>query len=420
MTGMSTAATTVSQVSSKVYVGRQPILDRSGGIYAYELLYRDEHRGAASFTNADEATQRVVSAALLEWGFERLIGDRVGFINAAYGLLRAEALSILPPERTVIEVLEDILLDDTIISTVREAHATGMRFALDDVVDLDRTGIDQIAPYISVVKLDVLGIAPDQLGRMSRLSRKAFPNAQLLAEKVEDLAMYQECLDLGFDLFQGYYFAKPETLARQSRPTNVMAAVLLLAEVSRTDVDIARIESLISSDPSLAYSLLRLVNSSSFGLNVRVESIRQAIVLLGLVQVRQLAVLLTMAKNSVATSEEIIVLASIRAHMAQQLAPEAIAPLAFTTGLLSVIDTVLGTPMDELVSGLPLPVEVKDALLAGKGPIGEVMDVVYAFERADVTAVEQMRPGQADRMREIYASSVAWAEEVRRELSRAD
>jgi EAL and modified HD-GYP domain-containing signal transduction protein len=196
--------------------------------------------------------------------------------------------------------------------------------------------------------------------------------------------------------------------------------VLLLAEVSRTDVDIARIESLISSDPSLAYSLLRLVNSSSFGLNVRVESIRQAIVLLGLVQVRQLAVLLTMAKNSVATSEEIIVLASIRAHMAQQLAPEAIAPLAFTTGLLSVIDTVLGTPMDELVSGLPLPVEVKDALLAGKGPIGEVMDVVYAFERADVTAVEQMRPGQADRMREIYASSVAWAEEVRRELSRAD
>lgn len=410
----------MSQVSSNVYVGRQPILDRSGGIYAYELLYRDGQLGAASITNPDEATQRVVSAALLEWGFERLIGDRVGFINAAYGLLRTEALSILPPERTVIEVLEDILLDDSIVATVREAHAAGMRFALDDVIDLDRSGIENIAPYISVVKLDVLGIAPDQLGRISRLSRKAFPHAQLLAEKVEDLAMYEECLDLGFDLFQGYYFAKPETLARQSRPTNVMAAMLLLTEVSRSDVDIARIESVISSDPSLAYSLLRMVNSSSFGLNVRVESIRQAIVLLGLVQVRQLAVLLTMARNSVATSEEIIVLASIRAQMAQQLAPEQLAPLAFTTGLLSVIDTVLGTPMDELISGLPLPAEVKEALLTGGGPIGALMDVVYAFERADIEAVERMRPGQSDRMREIYATSVAWAEEVRDELSRAD
>ncbi len=410
----------MSQVSSNVYVGRQPILDRSGRTYAFELLYRDEHQGAAGITNPDEATQRVVSAALLEWGFERLIGDRIGFINAAYGLLRADTLSILPAERTIIEVLEDVLLDDAIISTVREAHGRGMRFALDDVVDLDRAGLDQIAPFISVVKLDVLGIDRDHLGRISRLSRKAFPNAMLLAEKVEDLEMYQECLGLGFDLFQGYYFAKPETLARQSRPTNVSAAVLLLAEVSRTDVDINRIESLISADPSLVYSLLRLVNSSSFGLNVRVESIRQAIVLLGLVQVRQLAVLLTMAKNSVATSEEIIVLASVRAQMAQLLASGPQAQLAFTTGLLSVIDTVFGTPMEELVAGLPLPNEVKDALLTGEGPIGEVMEVVYAFERADIEAVERLRPGQSEQMREIYAKSVSWAEEVRNELSRVD
>lgn len=417
---MSPSAATVTPVTSNVYVGRQPILDRSGRTYAFELLYRDEHAGPVRIDNPDEATQRVVSAALLEWGFERLIGDRIGFINAAYGLLRDDLLSILPVERTVIEVLEDVLLDEAIIATVRSAHEQGLKFALDDVVDLDRPGIELIAPYISIVKLDVLGIARDDLGRMSRLTRRAFPNALLLAEKVEDTEMYQECLGLGFDLFQGYYFAKPETLARQSRPTNVSAAVLLLAEVSRADVDINRIESLIAADPSLAYSLLRLVNSSSFGLNVRVESIRHAIVLLGLVQVRQLAVLLTMARNSVATSEEIIVLASVRAQMAQRLAEGAQAQLAFTTGLLSVIDTVFGSPMEELIAGLPLPAEVKDALLTGTGPIGEIMEVVYAFERADIEAVERLRPGQADQMREIYATSVSWAEEVRRELSRAD
>lgn len=404
-------------MTSSVYLGRQPILDRRGRTYAFELLYRDSTDNSAFFANPDDATRRVIEAAMLEWGFDRLIGDRLGFINAAGGLLHTGLLSILPPSRTIVEVLEGVLLDDEMVQVIRDAYNTGLRFALDDVVDLDRPGLADVAPLIDVVKLDVLAIPPADLPSVVERSRQMFPSALLLAEKVEDPTKYADCMYLGFDLFQGYFFAKPETLERSGRPNNVSTAILLLAEVSRPDVDIDRIEGLISADPSLAYAILRLVNSSSFGLNVRVQSIRHAIVMVGFVQVRQLAVLLTMAKNSRAISDEIIVLAAIRAQMASQLAGSSgHGPGAFTTGLLSVIDTVFGTPMDELLTGLPLPTDVRDALLDGSGPLGALMEVVYAFERADTEALEKLRPGDSEAIREYYAKAVAWAETVRTEL----
>ena len=404
-------------MTANVYLGRQPILDRRGRTYAFELLYRDGTENSAFFSNPDDATRRVIEAAMLEWGFDRLIGDRLGFINAAGGLLHTGLLSILPVGRTIVEVLEGVLLDEAMVQVIRDAYDTGLRFALDDVVDLDRPGLAEVAPLIDVVKLDVLAIPPADLPATVERSRQMFPKALLLAEKVEDPAKYADCMFLGFDLFQGYFVAKPETLERSGKPNNVSTAILLLAEVSRPDVDIDRIEGLISADPSLAYSILRLVNSSSFGLNVRVQSIRHAIVMVGFVQVRQLAVLLTMAKNSRAISDEIIVLAAVRAQMAAQLAgTSGHAPGAFTTGLLSVIDTVFGAPMDELLTGLPLPTDVRDGLLDGSGPLGALMDIVYAFERADMDMLEQLRPGEADAIREFYAKSVAWAENVRSEM----
>jgi EAL and modified HD-GYP domain-containing signal transduction protein len=404
-------------MTSNVYLGRQPILDRRGRTYAFELLYRDSADNSAFFADPDDATRRVIEAAMLEWGFDRLIGDRLGFINAAGGLLHTGLLSILPAGRTIVEVLEGVVLDEAMVQVIRAAHATGLRFALDDVVDLDREGLTEIAPLIDVVKLDVLAIPPADLPGIVERSRSMFPKALLLAEKVEDTSKYADCMQLGFDLFQGYFFAKPETLERSGRPNNVSTAILLLAEVSRPDVDIDRIEGLISADPSLAYSILRLVNSSSFGLNGRVQSIRHAIVMVGFVQVRQLAVLLTMAKNSRAISDEIIVLAAVRAQMAGQLAgTSGQSGVAFTTGLLSVIDTVFGAPMEELLTGLPLPAEVREALLHGSGPLGELMEIVYAFERADMDELERLRPGEAETIREYYAKSVAWAENVRSEL----
>ena len=139
---------TMGNVASNIYLGRQPILDRRGRTYAFELLYRDGDQNQAFFANPDDATRRVIEAAIIEWGFDRLIGDRLGFINAAGGLLHTGLLSILPVDRTIVEVLENVLLDAEMVQVIRDAYATGLRFALDDVVDLDRPGLTDIAPLI--------------------------------------------------------------------------------------------------------------------------------------------------------------------------------------------------------------------------------------------------------------------------------
>ena len=189
--------------------------------------------------------------------------------------------------------------------------------------------------------------------------------------------------------------------------------------MNRPDVDLDRVEELIATDPTLAYGLLRLVNSSSYGLTVHVQSIRHAIVMLGLAQVRHLAVLLTMATKATQVNEELIVLAATRAKMAAGLAVDdpQVATDCSTAALLSVIDAVFQSPMPELLADLPVQTDVRRALLDGSGPVGAVLAAVYAFERADTAALDRLRPDDAQQLRESFGDGAAWGESLRRELT---
>ncbi len=406
-------------MSTSVFLGRQPIFDRKRRTYAYELLYRNGTENLAFFRDPDDATRRVLEVAMLEWGFDRVVGDRYGFINAASGILHSGILDILPADRAVIELEEEMVFDAPVLDAIRAGHARGLRFALDDVTSVDRPGFADVAPFISVVKIDLQGVAEGQLGTLVDDVRQRFPGALRLAQKVEEHSQFGQAVDLGFDLFQGYFFAKPEVMGRTERPANLTAAIQLMSEVNRPEVDLDRVEQLISTDPTLAYGLLRLVNSSSYGLTVHVQSIRHAIVMLGLAQVRHLAVLLTMATTAQAVSEELIVLAATRARMAAGMAgdDDALANMSFTAGLLSVIDAVFQCPMAELVSDLPLQNDVRRALVDGTGPVGEILATVYAFERADTAALERLRPDGAAQLREWFGDGAQWGETLRRELA---
>ncbi len=406
-------------MSTSVFLGRQPIFDRKRRTYAYELLYRNGTENLAFFRDPDDATRRVLEVAMLEWGFDRVVGDRYGFINAASGILHSGILDILPADRAVIELEEEMVFDAPVLDAIRAGHARGLRFALDDVTSVDRPGFADVAPFISVVKIDLQRVADGQLGTLVDDVRQRFPGALRLAQKVEEHSQFGQAVDLGFDLFQGYFFAKPEVMGRTERPANLTAAIQLMSEVNRPEVDLDRVEQLISTDPTLAYGLLRLVNSSSYGLTVHVQSIRHAIVMLGLAQVRHLAVLLTMATTAQAVSEELIVLAATRARMAAGMAgdDDALANMSFTAGLLSVIDAVFQCPMAELVSDLPLQNDVRRALVDGTGPVGEILATVYAFERADTAALERLRPDGAAQLREWFGDGAQWGETLRRELA---
>ena len=368
-----------------VYLGRQPILDGRRRRRGYELLYRSGDVATAFFADPDDATRSVVERALLEWGLDNLVGRATAYINVTAEFLHSGLMSILPPDKVVLELLETVEFDSATLSAVRHGVRRGYRFALDDVVSVD--GLAPVLPYVDVVKVEVLSMHPDETRALVADLRTLAPHARLLAEKVETLESFEHCYNLGFDLFQGYFFARPEIVERQARPIGQHTALMLMTAVQDPNISFTRLAELANTDPTLAYRLLRLVNAISTGLPTRIESVHQAIVLLGTEHVRQLATLLTLAANAT-NNRELITLAVTRAHMACQLLvgrPEANG--AFTAGLLSVIDVVFQAPMGELVDDLPIAEEVRAALIHGIGPVGEALMIVRAHEQADMATL---------------------------------
>ena len=210
-------------MSSTVYLGRQPVLDRHRRTYGYELLYRNGTENAAFFDDPDDATRCLVERTLLEWGLDHVLHGSIGFVNVGAGFLLSGTYHVLPADHMVLELLEDIEFDDRVIEVILEAHAQGYRFALDDIVHAEHVP-DPVMRIVDIVKVDVLAADRDTLPDLVRRLRERAPRALLLAEKVEEVHDFDQCVDMGFDLFQGYFFARPgfESLPAVS-PTAIAA-----------------------------------------------------------------------------------------------------------------------------------------------------------------------------------------------------
>ena len=392
-----------------IFLGRQPILDTSRRRHGYELLYRSGQADAAFFADPHDATKRVVEQALLEWGLVDLVGDGIAFINVTPEFLDSGLYEVLPSEQVVFEIRASAVDEPGTVDAVRRAVRDGYRVALDDVVEACPVGLADMAPYVEIVKVDVQGATLERVADLVAMLQRRAPNALLLAERVETLEAFEHCRKLGFELFQGYFFARPEVVQRAARPISRQGAVGLMAALQDPALAIDDLVDLASADPTLTYRLLRLVNASSTGLANRIDSVRHAIVLLGLDHVRQLATLLTMA-GSASTNRELLTLAVTRAHMVRQLLAERPeAAQGFTTGMLSVIDALFGAPMDELLADLPVHDAVREALLHRRGPIGEVMQLVHAHEQADVAELERLGDIDLAAIRAAYGHSSARA-----------
>jgi c-di-GMP phosphodiesterase len=390
-----------------IFLGRQPILDAARRRHGYELLYRSGDVESAFFGDPNDATRRVVEQALLEWGLPNLVGDGMAFINVTSKFLQSGLFTVLPAEQVVFELSAAHGIGRATIDAVREATRLGYRIALDDLVSVDVAGLAEVLPYVEIAKVEALAHDPEDIESLVGRLKAMAPHVLLLAERVETIEAFETCSRLGFELFQGYFFAKPEVVSRAERPMSQQGALVLLAALQDPYITIDDLADLADTDPTLTYRLLRLVNASSAGLANRIESVRQAIVLLGLDHVRQLAALITMAGRT-SGNRELLTLAVTRAHMARQLLvdrPQAAS--AFTAGLLSVIDAVFNSPMAELLAELPVTDEVRDALLNGSGPIGEVLRLIHAHEQADVAELQRLGEIDLDSIRAAYGQSSA-------------
>ncbi len=398
---------------SEALIGRQPIYDRRLGVVGYELLFRRAGEGQA-VVDGNQATSQVIVNTFIEIGLDVLVGEHLAFINFTADLLLASDRLTLPPDRVVIEVLEDVEARPEIVDRLQALAARGYTIALDDVVAYD-AALEPLLDVAQVVKVDVLATDRARLpGLVDRLRRRG---RRLIAEKVETQQDFDALRALGFDYFQGYFFARPDLVRQHRSPGNRAALLFLLAKLQDREVDFRELERIIAWDVTLSYKLLRFINSAYYALPSRVDSIRQAIALLGTRTVATWVTLLVMAGVD-DKPRELMTTALVRATMCERLgrARGADDPdRFFMVGLLSVLDALLDQPMAAIVASLPLADDVAGALVAREGSLGEALVSTLAYERGQWERLDA-RAFPPGLLRQAFLDGIALAAEVRRQF----
>ena len=383
-------------------MARQPILDREGRVHAYELLYRrSASAGAGPMDAADE--HRSILNAMVEVGLGRLAGDKPAFFNLSPEMLMGVCTSLLPPDRVVLELLENTVLDAPVARRMNDLRREGYRLAYDDFTFQPH----QIAfvGRVDLIKIDVMDTPWGLIEHAMPQLRKT--GTRLLAEKVEDREVHKRCLRAGFDLFQGYYFSRPETLVAQGIDARRRAVLNLLSALNRPNASAVQIETALGGDPALAARLLKLVNRAGFGVARKVDSIRVAIGLLGIPRLQAFATVLAAANATGGDNRTLSDLGLVRARLCERVAVQLGREdpnKAFTIGLLSVLDALMNLPMATIVEELALSDDVAVALLQPEGCIE--LRVATAYERGGWSDLRGLRLDEND-LNRTYAEAVA-------------
>ncbi|MBL8226427.1 MAG: EAL domain-containing protein [Chromatiales bacterium] len=405
------------------FLGRQPILDRRQNTVAYELLFRAGFTAEAAVADDVAATSSVIAHAFGALGIDAVLGPCRGFINFDAGLLMSDVVELLPAERTVVELLETIDIDSAVIDRCHRLRRQGFQLALDDVTRLD-AGRERVLPLIDVVKVDIPATPTDEVATLVNRLRR--PGVQLLAEKVDTRAQADWCLDLGFDLFQGYYFARPMLLqGRRADPDKTL--LLKLLQLVLNDADNDEIVSLLKHSPELIYKLLRLVNSVSMGLRSPVQSLAHALVVLGRRQLQRWVQVLLFAHHGAGDfPSPLLTMAATRGRLMELLSEQAGfdgvgRDRAFMTGLLSLLDALLGEALADVIAPLGLPDEVVSALLHRQGRLGDRLRLVEALEAGDdgeaTALLDANRTCAVAELPALQVAAMAWANDIVRPVS---
>lgn len=366
-----------------VFVGRQPIYRKDLSLYAYELLFRGNRDATnANVIDDDAATSDVLYNTFIEIGLDNIIGEHRAFINLTERFLIGEYPLPSDNKRLVLEILEHVKVSPGLVDSIRDLKRKGYKIALDDFIY--RPELKPLVPIADIIKIDLRALNPEQLQRYVKILREK-SNAKLLAEKVETKEEFERCLELGFEFYQGYYFSKPHIVQGQTIPHSKLSVLQLIARIQDPNLGMAELEKIISMDASLAYKLLRVVNSASFGLNKEVDSIKTALIIMGMDHVKNWASMLVLSRIE-DKPDELMVSALMRANMSYELARKIGVPNPdsyFTAGMLSILDALMDRPMDEIVDKLPLANDIRSALTEKSGQIGKVLCCVLHYEKGE-------------------------------------
>lgn len=397
------------------FIGRQPILDAKQQIIAYELLFRHSATATDAVIEDDlRSCARVLVNTMSDMGAQWLLGDKLAFINVSEKLLHSEFLELLPPQRTVLEVLETVPASEAVVQRLKELRAQGFHIALDDFELTPQTAA--LLPCAHYIKLDVQKLGLENTGKLFA-KLKGLP-VKIVAEKVETHEEYEACRKLGFHFFQGFYFARPETLsAKVINPS--YASVLDLLNIVSKDAEIKDIENGFKRDPALSFKLLRYINSVGFGLSCEIQSIRHALTILGSKQLyRWLTLLMVTAGENVAVPA-LMKTAITRGRLTELLGADffdkADRDNLFIVGVFSLLDAMLAMPMDQVLDKILLPEAVNDALLRREGIYGPFLQLAEACEDANSARIVELAATlqyDPEKVNDCHIAALAWVENL--------
>lgn len=409
---------TAEEETSEVFLGRHPILNSKQKTIGYELLFRSKGNDTNMSLDDLSATSGVIVNLLSQFGIDQILDNKLGFLNIAASSLMSDTLELLPPDRIVLEILEDTPINAQIITRCKALKELGFKLSIVDYANRPEHMV--LLPHVDYVKIDLSVTSSEKIADLIAIIKKK-SSAKIIADKVEEEALFLDCKDLGFDAFQGYFFAKPTVLKGEQAQPDQMCLMRMIGMLLG-DADLSELEALFKDSPGLTLGLLKLVNSVGVnGGREPVESIRQAIVMLGQKQMLRWVQLLMYASPSNPAGDTIMLQVANRARLMELMAEKVdsyqdhFSDQAFMVGMLSLADTVINSPMEQILEDIGLSDNLKKAILEQDGTHGHLLKLAknmehgnfdsthYEIQELDITPEELMN---------IQIECVAWTTEL--------
>lgn len=394
-----------------VFVARQPIFDRERKIYAYELLFRSGESNGFPDIDGETATTSLLSSSFFTVGIEKIGAGKLVFINFTEELLLNDTPHLFPPDKMMVEILEDVSPGPEIVAACQSLKDKGYSLALDDFVYSKQ--FEELLHLSDIIKIDFRLTPVETLGDMVETLKKY--NCKLLAEKVETYDEFHQAVELGFEYFQGYFFSKPEVLKNKDLSSSQVGMLRLISKINTEEFDVESLAALVAQDVSITYKLLKYINSSHFSRLQPLSSIRQAITFLGENGFKMFVSLIATSKLSENKPEELIRTSIIRARFLEQIGVELKKDSSelFLLGLFMSIDAMLDQSIENVIGKMPLSGKLKKALVSRTGDLYVFVRLIESYEAGKWVAFRfaQKKLGLTDKMiTEYYIDALAWAD----------
>ncbi|MCW8109255.1 HDOD domain-containing protein [Alteromonas ponticola] len=400
------------------FIARQPILDREKDVFAYELLFRDGKGG--TFPDLDPEKVRYISQRFHALGLDDICGEKTSFINFSSDTLISRFPTSLNPETVVVEITENPSLQAGLMEACQHIKQLGFKLAIDDPMLI--SGKHEIFPLIDIVKVDVSKSRFELIEK--NIPRFLDSNIRLVAEQVDSHDQFNTCRDLGFDLFQGYFFAQPETRIQRQLPASKMNLVDLMGESSQSHFDLNRINQIIERDAALSYILLKFINNPTINKRYKITSLKHALNYMGEIEIKKFIALLSLANLGDDKPLELIHMSLVRAKffdlVSQERKLNTNPPIGFLVGLFSMLDSLLDQNMEDILKQLPLTDSINDALLGNDKEFRSYLQLVRAFEGALwLNVVKQAKILDIDQkhLHSLYNQAIVWGNGIKNAIS---